>query len=141
MSRRWGALVAALLVLAGALSLVALRVSAGSKTDVERLAEDSVRALSESVETPLAEPVLEGARVSRSESDLGVVEEGKRLLERYRGRGDCVVAQAGYLDLGGRTWGCVMQGEGWVELCVVQEGDEGGSTVVTWRMDADDVDV
>ena len=132
---------AALLVLAGALSLVALRVSAGSKTDVERLAEDSVRALSESVETPLAETVLEGARVSRSESDLGVVEEGKRLLERYRGRGDCVVAQAGYLDLGGRTWGCVMQGEGWVELCVVQEGDEGGSTVVTRRMDADDVDV
>ena len=34
MSRLWGALVAALLVLAGALSLVALRVSAGSKTAV-----------------------------------------------------------------------------------------------------------
>ncbi len=70
-----------------------------------------------------------------------LVETGREVLEKLRSRGDCVLAGAGYLDLTGRTWGCVAQGAGWVEICVVREGaDGGGCSVASWRMDAGDVD-
>ena len=83
--------------------------------------------------------LLEGAEVAQRRSERALVDEGERVLEGYRLRGDCIVAQAGYLDLSGKMWGCVVQGAGWVELCVIREGDEGGSEVVSWHMDADDV--
>ena len=83
--------------------------------------------------------LLEGAEVAQRRSERALVDEGERVLEGYRLRGDCIVAQAGYLDLSGKVWGCVVQGAGWVELCVIREGDEGGSEVVSWHMDADDV--
>ena len=80
------------------------------------------------------------AEASSYESELGVVGEAARVLEGYESAGDCVVAQAGYLDLSGRTWGCVLQGSGWVEICVVSERADGsGSAVGVWRMDAGDV--
>ena len=78
--------------------------------------------------------------VETTSFDLGVAEEGVEVLEEYESRGDCVLAQSGYLDLLGRSWGCVIQGEGWVDICVVQEGrDEEGSTLSVIHMDADDV--
>ena len=83
--------------------------------------------------------LLEGAEVAQRRSERALVDEGERVLEGYRLRGDCIVARAGYLDLSGKVWGCVVQGAGWVELCVIREGDEGGSEVVSWHMDADDV--
>ncbi len=62
------------------------------------------------------------------------------MLEAYRARGDCVLASAGYLDLTGGTWGCVTQGEGWVEICIVQEDAGGdGCSVVVLHMDVEDV--
>lgn len=69
-------------------------------------------------------------------SELPVAEEADRLLGDYAGRKDCIVAQSGWLDLLGRTWGCVIQGEGWVDLCVVSEREAGGSEVGVMRMDA-----
>ena len=85
--------------------------------------------------------VLEGAEGEVRPSGLSVDEEARRVLEDYRQRGDCVVAQAGYLDLVGRTWGCVTQGEGWVELCLVSESTDGTSEVCSWHLDAGEVDV
>ena len=83
--------------------------------------------------------LLGGAEGARRESDRPLADEGERVLEDYRLRGDCIVARAGYLDLSGKVWGCVVQGAGWVELCVIREGDEGGSEVFSWHMDAADV--
>ncbi len=74
------------------------------------------------------------------ESELDVREAAARVLGERRAAGDCVVARSGYLDLSGRTWGCVLQGSGWVEVVVVSEDAGGdGSEVVTMRMDAEDV--
>lgn len=78
--------------------------------------------------------------VEMTSFDLGVAEEGVEVLEEYEARGGCVLAQSGYLDLLGRSWGCVIQGEGWVDICVVQEGRDGeGSTLSVIHMDSDDV--
>ena len=85
--------------------------------------------------------VPRGAQVTRYESGRSVVDEGSSVLEGYRAREDCVLAHAGYIDLAGRVWACVVQGAGWAEVCVVQEGASGGCEVVSWRMDAGDVDV
>ena len=75
------------------------------------------------------------ARTSYS-SGLAIREQSEALLANYRERGDCVVARSGWLDLLGKTWGCVIQGEGWVDVCVVQEDEGGGSEVSVMRMDA-----
>ena len=141
-----GPLVAAALLVAAGLSLAALRISSGPAPavpggiDVGDAVERSLGATGDEGATSVALELLGGAEVARRESDASLVEEGERVLGDYRARGDCVVARAGYLDLAGRTWGCVVQGAGWVELCVVREVDEGGSEVVSWRMDADDVE-
>lgn len=69
-----------------------------------------------------------------------VREAAAALLEERRAGGDCVLVRSGYLDLFGETWGCVLQGEGWVEVCVVSgDGDDTGSSVDVWRMGAEDV--
>ncbi len=69
-------------------------------------------------------------------SELPAAEEAGRVLDEYAARGDCVVARSGWLDLLGRTWGCVIQGEGWVDVCVVGERESGGSEVGVMRMAA-----
>lgn len=62
------------------------------------------------------------------------------LIEERRDSGDCVLARAGYLDVSGKAWGCLLQGSRWVEICIVVEKDGGeGCSVHTWRMDADEV--
>ncbi len=100
----------------------------------EGASEDAKGALPPSSDIPAE------ARVTRYESGRSVVDEGASVLEGYRSRGDCVLANAGYIDLAGRVWACVVQGAGWAEVCVVQEGAHGGCEVVSWRMDAGDVD-
>ena len=67
-------------------------------------------------------------------------DEAADLLEERRGKGDCVVSRAGYLDLFGGAWGCVLQGNGWAEVCVISEGEAGtGCSVVTWELRAEDL--
>lgn len=43
------------------------------------------------------------------------------LVACYEQTDSCLVRQAGYLDLFGEVWGCVFEGPGWVDLCVVRE--------------------
>ncbi|OFK23449.1 hypothetical protein HMPREF2826_05055 [Olsenella sp. HMSC062G07] len=81
-----------------------------------------------------ASPAEEGSWQWRSERPLD--EEARTLLATYQGRGDCVLAQAGRLDLMGREWGCVVQGEGWVDVCRVSDMPTGGSRVSVVRMGA-----
>lgn len=49
-----------------------------------------------------------------------VPDEARELLRAYRLQHNCVLAQAGYIDLFGEVWGCVVQGEGWVDIGVVK---------------------
>lgn len=56
----------------------------------------------------------------------GEVEQvAARLLCAYRDRGDCVLASSGYLDLFGSVWSCVVEGDGWADVCLVVQMDEG----------------
>lgn len=108
--------------------------SASGATSVEEL----VDGLGELVDDQTAE-VLSAADVSVYQSERSVVEEGTDLLEEYEGRGDCVVAKAGYLDFLGGTWGCVFQGDSWVDICVVSADADGeGCVVRVWHIDAED---
>ena len=139
MRARWAAgALAALLVLA-------ILLSGGGGADEESGAGASAESgeSGRQVLDEVPEPVgnaLSSAEASGYESERTLVEEGREVLERFRSRGDCVLARAGYLDLTGRAWGCVTQGEGWVEICIVREAPDGdGCSVVSWHMDAEDV--
>lgn len=57
------------------------------------------------------------------------------VLGRYRREGTCLVAYAGYLDLLGNAWGCVMEGPGWVDVCVVEEVRGSACVVRSVRME------
>lgn len=129
---------AAGLLVAG-LAAALLGTTGGAPRDEGASAVPPLDSLGDEGVSEYALDLLEGAEVAQRRSERALVDEGERVLEGYRLRGDCIVAQAGYLDLSGKVWGCVVQGAGWVELCVIREGDEGGSEVVSWHMDADDV--
>lgn len=86
-----------------------------------------------------AAAVLSAGEASSYHSDSSLVEEATEVLEAYEEQGDCIVAKAGYLDFLGGTWGCVLQGTDWVDICVVSEDDDGeGCVVYVWHLDAAD---
>ena len=63
-----------------------------------------------------------------------------RLLRSYRDAGGCVLARSGYLDLTGSVWGCVIQGDGWTDVCIVSAtAEEGMSELRVLRLDADEM--
>lgn len=77
--------------------------------------------------------------VSHLESEP-VPEAARAALAAYRDEGTCVLAHAGYLDLLGMVWGCVVQGDGWVDICTVsQTGDPGVSRVGVTHLMVGDV--
>lgn len=132
--RRRALLAVALLVAAcGVAALVGEGRPAGGGTD----AGDPTPPWSDEVDEVLEEKGVPFRRVG-FRSDRDVREEASALLTDRREEGDCVLMRAGYLDLFGGTWGCVLQGVGWVEICLVgEEGD--GCVVGVWRMDVGDV--
>ncbi len=60
------------------------------------------------------------------------------LVCQYRDLGTCLVLHAGYIDLLGNVWGCVVEGPGWVDVCVVSGESDDGSVVRIERMDPHD---
>lgn len=128
---------------AGALVLAALAGVFGAWLGVGE--KDGGRAL-QGEPTTSDEAASEGIAVpsdlgfSRRESSLPLEEEVAWVLERRRQEGNCMVARSGYLDLSGRVWGCVLQGDGWSEVIVVLEGDGDGCDVLSCRMDAREID-
>lgn len=79
--------------------------------------------------------------VSESTMEGSVEQVATRLLTSYRDAGDCVLADAGYLDLLGLVWGCVVRGDEWVDVCVVFEGQDASScTVRVLRLEAAEVE-
>lgn len=68
---------------------------------------------------------------------LGLTDTAEEAVGRYRDLAGVVLVRAGYLDLVGNVWGCVVSGPGWVEVCLVEERGEGESVVTTMRMEAE----
>lgn len=81
---------------------------------------------------------VDGATVVRYRGGGDLAEQASQLLGQYEEGRDCLLRQAGYLDLLGNAWGCTVQGAGWVDVCVVTGREDGRSDVRIVRMDADD---
>lgn len=63
--------------------------------------------------------------------EAGAIEQvARELLVSYRDSGDGVLVQAGYLDLFGSVWSCVVYGGDWADVCVVGEMDSKASCQV-----------
>lgn len=65
-----------------------------------------------------------------------VPEVAANLVREYEHRGDCVLVRSGYLDLSGRVWTIVVEGLGWVDVCIVQRADDGTCETKVMHMDA-----
>lgn len=144
------AALAALGVLAAALGLLARAAGtpaargAGSMSLQEAAQEELGEGLAGAPEVDvqaqaLAEGLLGDADARVSASALDVPEASAEVLEAYAARSDCALGQAGYLDVSGNAWGCVVLGGDWAEICVVS-ADEEGSEVRTWRLSQGDVE-
>ena len=59
--------------------------------------------------------------VQREEAD--VVEVASTLLESYQTSGEVALVYAEYLDLFGNVWAGILQGDTWIEICLVMERD------------------
>lgn len=69
-------------------------------------------------------------------SPLPVDQSAAELLAEYECLGKCALVRAGYLDLLGEVWCCVVQGDGWVDVCEVRPAEGGGSLVTRRRLDS-----
>lgn len=78
-------------------------------------------------------PVVAGHR------EASLTETARQVLEAYRDADTpCVLVRSGYLDVTGHAWGCVVEGDGWVDVCEVVPAVGGGSDVRLTRMDRDE---
>ncbi len=68
-------------------------------------------------------------------------EAASSLVRAYDETGVCLVRQAGYLDLAGDVWGCVLEGPGWVDVCVLSREGERESVVRVERLGTEVADV
>lgn len=67
--------------------------------------------------------------------DHDVPQAARDVLVDYEGQG-LLLVEAGYLDLFGEAWGCVVWSGSWSEVCLVQGlPDGGGSEVRVMRID------
>ena len=136
--RKWHRLpvaAAALLALALALAWPALSGLFPTTTTVpaDRGGDSEKSASSPGADSGPGEDVP-AAGVWRRQSELAVADEARSVLSAYRDAHDCVLVQAGYLDLLGGTWSCTVQGPGWVDVVVVGADGSSGSRVTTTRM-------
>lgn len=68
---------------------------------------------------------VDGYEVSGYETTTDLESTASELVHRYGDEEACVVQCAGYLGLLGTTWACVMEGPGWVDICVVRQQEQG----------------
>ncbi len=64
-----------------------------------------------------------------------VPEAAASLVREYEQRSDCVLVRSGYLDLSGQVWSMVVEGAGWVDVCIVQDANDGTSETKVMHMD------
>ena len=68
--------------------------------------------------------------------DNGLVDAGAEILERYEKTPGCTLVHAGYIDLFGNVWACLVAGPGWAELSVVRVGQDGTATTSVAHIDS-----
>ena len=68
--------------------------------------------------------------------DDGLVDACAEILERHQGTSGCTLVFAGYLDLFGNVWACLVSGQGWAEIDVVRAQEGGSPHVSQTRIDA-----
>ena len=114
-------------------------LAAGTVLAVSRSCTSGSVAESVQEESPERESGL-ASDLSRSTelelSSLPLEDEATRRLEDYRNSGACALECAGYLDLYGNAWGCLVQGDGWVEILVIREAAGESCSVQTIRLEA-----
>lgn len=100
--------------------------------------QDDAGASASDVQDLAARATGNGISVSVCEGELEQV--ATHLLTSYRDAQNCVLASSGYLDLLGLVWGCVVRGDGWVDVCIVsQDQIEGSCKVSVLHMDTSEV--
>ena len=136
--RRSAALAWAVLALSAALALVAAMRLASPTWEIPGAARRDEQSVDELAE-PLSGRLPGGAREEAKTVEGEVAAVASSVLEEYAARGDCALAEAGYLGILGDAWGCVVYGGDWSEICVVRKSTTGESEVLTWRIDAEEL--
>lgn len=85
---------------------------------------------------PTEEPLSGEEGAGQSSGVTSVPEVAANLVCEYEQRGDCVLVRSGFLDLSGRVWSMVVEGSGWVDVCIVQRADDGTCETKVMHMDA-----
>ena len=70
-----------------------------------------------------------------AEEDDGVLDACSEVLERYAQTSGCEPAFAGFIDLFGNVWACLVTGEGWTEIAFVRKGADGKPQTSVVRLD------
>ena len=70
-------------------------------------------------------------------SQQALEQEAEERIIASRQQDGCTLECAGYLDLFGNAWGCVVQGDGWVEVVVIRSVAESACSVQTIRLEAE----
>ena len=112
-------------------------INASATTGVPQASTGEPQASTDSQTALPLDPSKVTAPPQVRETALDVVASAAAELERYRSLENVVLVRAGWLDLLGNTWGCVVSGPGWVELCVVSELEPDTSQVKIVRMEAE----
>ena len=108
------------------------QVEATPHTDIAGLEEG----LDQLLVSLAATPRKQGSACMQQTSGLPMAQEAQLLMQAYKKRNDCVLVTADYLDLFGRVWGCVVQGDRWVDVCIVSAEGKHSKLKIT-RMDPD----
>lgn len=101
-----------------------------SRTDTAGLEEE----LDQLLVSLATAPRMQGSACMQQSSEFPMAQEAQLLMQAYKKRNDCVLVTADYLDLFGRVWGCVVQGDRWVDVCIVSAEGKHSKLKIT-RMD------
>lgn len=59
------------------------------------------------------------------------------LMKEYQDRSDCILLEARYLDLLGSIWGFSVEGQGWVDVCIMRDAGASSTAVEIVHLRAD----
>ena len=125
--RRWhpAAVVAAIIVVALGLRTAAPSPPSHDEADKDIESEGGI---------PVAfvgeSEYLEVGESGSYETGESLNDAARSVLERYRQEEGASLVESGYLDLLGKVWSCTVKGQGWVDTCIVREGEGAASCTV-----------
>lgn len=115
------------------------QASEAADQDSQTAGQDSLAPGTDLSVQDVAQVVQEFGSTTSWRTDEPLQQTGRALLEGYQEQGSCVLVRAGYLDLLGQVWECTVLGDGWVDVCVVGE-EEDGCLVWRTRMEVSEVE-